>query len=99
MNERGMKKWAPFKSLNSHHFSHTIQSYKEKPLLLDEQKDKINYFLSHPTDDVYEIVVFQNGEIRYIYSSIVKIYREEHKIKLDNNKLLDIFSIIDMNIS
>ncbi len=99
MSERGMKKWAPFKSLNEQHFSQKTQIQREKPLLLDEQKDKINYFLSHLTDDVYEIVVFQNGETRYIYSSIVKVDKENHKIKLGNSEVLDIFSLIDVNIS
>lgn len=80
--------------------SHRKHKFKEKSHFYStNKKDKINYFLSHLTDDVYEIVVFQNGETRYIYSSIVKVDKENHKIKLGNSEVLDIFSLIDVNIS
>lgn len=81
---RGMKKWAPYKSLNEQSdfiFDMLKKKNKiEKPLIFHEQKEKINNILTTYHQQELNVVFYKDGQI-------VKINTKIHKIDMDNNRL------------
>lgn len=71
MNERGMKKWAPYKSLDSQadyiRKMHYEKSMIQKPLLMEDDANRINEILSSYNGQDVTVSFYRNG---HIYSEI-----------------------------
>lgn len=89
---RGMKKWAPYKSLNEqadfinkmYYEKHKI----ERPVISNEVAEEINYILMNYDNEILLITYFDDG---YIYKINVPLY----KIDITNRRLyLDRLSYI-----
>lgn len=77
MSERGIKKWAPYKSLPEHD-PKIIEMKKnrnkiEKPTLSDDEIEKINAILTNYNGELLDVSYFENGEINNYQITIKKI--------------------------
>lgn len=77
MNERGMKKWAPYKSLDSQSDFLAKMRYQkakvEKPKLMEESANSINEILASYHGQRVEVSYYENGYINKIEGSISHI--------------------------
>lgn len=75
--ERGMKKWAPYKTLTEQYSNlATMQrnkEKKEKPLISKERAEDINQILTSYQGEILNIKFYKKGEICEIISPIIKI--------------------------
>ena len=102
MSDRGMKKWAPYSSLIEQATCLEEMKYQRnkiaKPILTEDQKDKINYVLqSYQKGQIVRIKFFNDGYLYYISSVIKRIDLENKKLILEQGKL-DFTNIIDIEI-
>lgn len=77
-SDRGMKKWAPYKSLNEQEFfmqqMREKKSRVEKPIISDDLAEEINNVLMHyKTNTIYVMNYYHNGHIYEIEQSIIEI--------------------------
>jgi hypothetical protein len=67
MKDRGMMKWAPYKSLDQQADYLAKMAYekgkKEKPTLSSEEAEEINDLLVHYHDELVKVHYFQNGYV------------------------------------
>ena len=101
MSDRGMKKWAPYSSLIEQATCLEQMKYQrnkiERPILTDDQKEKINYALqSYKKGQIIKIKFFHDGYLYEINTSIKRIDLENHVLVLENGKL-DFINIIDID--
>ena len=101
MSDRGMKKWAPYSSLIEQATCLEQMKYQrnkiERPILTDDQKEKINYALqSYKKGQIIKIKFFHDGYLYEINTSIKRIVLENHVLVLENGKL-DFINIIDID--
>lgn len=98
MNDRGIKKWAPYQSLRE--FGEEIRNNKtrrkkvDKPIISSDIKNEINEVLVNYHNETLVITYFDNGEIKQVETKIKKIDCNNKSIKIDNNKIIKISSII-----
>ena len=102
MSDRGMKKWAPYSSLIEQATCLEEMKYERnkiaKPILSDDQKEKINFVLqSYRKDQIVRIKFFNDGYLYFISTTIRRIDLENKKLVLENGKL-DFTNIIDIEI-
>ena len=102
MSDRGMKKWAPYSSLIEQATCLEEMKYQRnkipKPILTEDQKEKINYVLqSYQKGQIVKIKFFNDGYLYFISSSIRRIDLENRKLILEQGKL-DFANIIDIEI-
>lgn len=99
MSDRGMKKWAPFSSLIEQSTCLDKMRYEknkiDKPLISNEQAEKINNILINYQGQYVEIKYFYDGYLYTITTKIKRIDKEFKKLILENGKL-DFKDIIDM---
>ncbi len=88
MSDRGMKKWAPYKSLNEQwdvldNLSASEQKV-ERPTISNEVAEEINDKLVNYNGEELEFYYYKNGKILKEKSTIQKIDAFERKIYLTN---------------
>ena len=86
MSDRGMKKWAPYKSLNEQWDTldalHEKEERVERPTISNEVAEEINEKLVNYNGQEYEFYYYKNGKILKEKSTIQKIDAMERKIYL-----------------
>lgn len=102
MSDRGMKKWAPYSSLIEQATCLEEMKYQRnkiaRPILTEDQKEKINYVLqSYQEGQIVRIKFFNDGYLYYINTTIKRIDLENRKLILEHGKL-DFINLIDIEI-
>ena len=92
MSDRGMKKWAPYKSLNEQ-WSTLDNLYKnedkvEKPQISNEVAEEINDILVNYHGQELEFYYYKNGYILKEKSTIKKIDAFNRKLILNNQTII-----------
>lgn len=100
---RGMKKWAPFKSLveQTDHLR-SLQKRKdkiEKPLISNDRAVKINEILEKYHGQDLLIKYFENGTIFEVKTTIKSIDIYEHILTIENGIKIDFNGIVDIDDS
>ena len=92
MSERGMKKWAPYKSLNEqeHYLNkiHKDNEKVEKPVISMDKAEEINEILVNYHGEELAITFYRDNKIQTINSVIKKIDAENKKIVLPDRKTI-----------
>lgn len=92
MSDRGMKKWAPYKTLQEQWETldniHSSNEKIEKPKISNEQAEEINDILVNYHGQELEIIYYKSGRLLKEKSTIKKIDAFERKLVLDNNKII-----------
>ena len=98
MSGRGMKKWAPYKSLKEQWTVlddvHEKEKRIEKPTISSEEAEEINDLLVNYHGQEVEISFYRNGMIKNEVSIIKKIDAFEKKIYLVNRKVISFKEIV-----
>ncbi len=88
MSDRGMKKWAPYKTLNEQWSTleelHKNEEKVERPTISNEVAEEINDKLVNYNGEELEFYYYKNGRILKEKSTIKKIDAMERKIYLTN---------------
>lgn len=88
MSDRGMKKWAPYKTLNEQWSSleelHKNEERVERPTISNEVAEEINEKLVNYNGEELDFYYYKNGRILKETSTIKKIDSLERKIYLTN---------------
>ena len=100
MSDRGMKKWAPYKSLNEQWSTldrlHADEEKVEKPQISNEVAEEINEILVNYHGQELEIYYYKNGYILKEKSTIKKIDAFNRKLILDNNKIIYLKDLVGL---
>ena len=92
MSERGMKKWAPYKSLNEqeHYLNklHKDNEKVEKPVISMDEAEEINEILVNYHGEELIITFYRDYKIQTINSIIKKIDVDNKKIALPDRKTI-----------
>ena len=100
MSERGMKKWAPYKSLNEQDKYlkrlHENNNKVDKPILSSDEAEEINDVLVNYHNEELAITYFRNNQIVTIISYIKKIDSINKKIVLLERKTINFNEIIKL---
>ena len=90
MNDRGMKKWAPYKSLNEQEtFLNQMREKRsriEKPIISQDLAEQINYILLNHNNKELIFTFYKNGHLYQIKQKIYVFKIDQYKIR--NEKLL-----------
>lgn len=102
MSDRGIKKWAPYKSLDAQDF--TLKEHKEKeekiekPTISSESAEEINNILVNYNGETLEFGYFKNGKILYVVDKIKTINTFERKIILFSKKIIMLNDLVSVSI-
>ena len=100
MSGRGMKKWAPYKSLKEQWSTldnvHQEEEKVEKPLISNEEAEEINEILSNYHGQEIVIKYFRKGMINEEKSIIKKIDAFDKKIYLTNRKIINMHELVSL---
>lgn len=100
MSDRGMKKWAPYKSLIEQEvFVNKMRVNKnkiEKPILCEEEIEKINYYLTEKRCRTLIFSIFEDGYIYKIQTKIRTIDQYTKSIVFENNLKINLYDLIDI---
>ena len=100
MSDRGMKKWAPYKSLIEQEvFINKMRVNKnkiEKPILCEEEIEKINYYLTEKRCRTLIFSIFEDGYIYKIQTKIKTIDQYTKSIVFENNLKINLYDLIDI---
>ena len=92
MSERGMKKWAPYKSLNEQdnylNKLHKNNEKVEKPKISSDMAEEINEILVNYQGEELVITFYRNNTIQNITAIIKKIDVDNKKIVLPDRKTI-----------
>lgn len=92
MSERGMKKWAPYKSLIEQEKYLKKASQKnekqERPQISSDEAENINEILVNYHGEELEITYWRNEKINTISSILVKVDAENKKIVLPERRTI-----------
>ena len=92
MSERGMKKWAPYKSLNEQEDYlkklHKKQEKAERPSISSDEADNINEILVNYHGEELLIEYWRNEKINTVSSTLSKIDPVNKKIVLPLRKTI-----------
>ena len=98
MNDRGMKKWAPYKSLNEQwdvlDNLEKSDEYIEKPKISNEVAEEINNRLVNYSGEEVELFYYKRGKILKEKSTIKKIDAFEKKLILENREVISLKDLI-----
>lgn len=101
MSDRGMKKWAPYKSLvEQEDFINQMNKERlksPKPILMDDEINRINNILNEKPCSSHIFSFYDDG---YIYKTSTKIKRIdliERTILFENNIKINIDDIVDIS--
>lgn len=100
MSDRGMKKWAPYRSLVEQMPSLEKTKEKktqiEKPLISNEEADCINEILVNYQGEELFITYFRNGKLYEENIFIKKIDIYEKKLVLPNRRSIKLSEIVKL---
>lgn len=102
MSDRGIKKWAPYKTLEEQDF--TLSKHKEKeekiekPTISADFAEEINEILVNYQGENLLIKYYKNGKIIEVEGIIKKIDPYEKKIVLLTRKTIAISEIVSIEI-
>ena len=100
MSDRGIKKWAPYKTLETQDFElkeHKEKEEKiEKPLISAEFAEEINNILVNYHGELLDIGYFKNGKIITVTDHIKRIDTIEKKLVLFSKKVIMITDIVSI---
>ena len=100
MSERGMKKWAPYKSLNEQenylNKLHKDNERVEKPKISSDAAEEINKILVNYQGEELLITFYRNNNIQSITSIIKKIDADNKKIVLPDRKTIYFIELIGL---
>ena len=100
MSDRGIKKWAPYKTLETQDFElkeHKEKEEKiEKPLISAEFAEEINNILVNYHGEMLDIGYYKNGKILVVTDCIKRIDTVEKKLVLLSKKVIMITDIVSM---
>lgn len=100
MSERGMKKWAPYKSLNEQdkYLKKVSNDNKKvtKPQMSSDEAEEINEILVNYQGEELLITYFRNNQINKINTVIKKIDPLNKKIALLERKTINFNEIIKL---
>lgn len=100
MSDRGMKKWAPYKSLvEQEEFIHKMNVERlktEKPILMDDEINKINQFLNEKPYNSHIFSFYEDGYIYKVLTKIKRIDMNEQSILFENNLKIDVSDLINI---
>ncbi len=92
MSERGMKKWAPYKSLieQEKYLKKASQNNEKqvRPQISTDEAEQINEILVNYQGEELEITYWRNEKLNTIASILVKIDPENKKIVLPERKTI-----------
>ena len=98
MSERGMKKWAPYKSLNEQEDYlkklHNKQEKVERPSISSDEADNINEILVNYHGEELLIEYWRNDKINTVSSILSKIDPVNKKIVLPLRKTIYFVELI-----
>ena len=98
MSDRGMKKWAPYKTLEDQWTTldrlHASEEKIEKPKISNEVAEEINDKLVNYQGQEYEFFYYKNGRILKEKSTIKKIDAFNRKLILDNKIIIYLKDLI-----
>ena len=98
MSDRGMKKWAPYKTLEDQWTTldrlHASEEKVEKPKISNEVAEEINDKLVNYQGQEYEFFYYKNGRILKEKSTIKKIDAFNKKLILDNSIIIYLKDLI-----
>ena len=99
---RGMKKWAPYKSLNEQiDFINKMRYEKnkiERPLISNEEAENINNILTNYQNETVWVKYYDDGYLYEVSLPIFKIDIINKRIYFDKYSFLDFVNIIDMKV-
>ena len=100
MSERGMKKWAPYKSLIEQEKYLKKASQKnekqERPQISSDEAENINEILVNYHGEELEITYWRNDKINTFSSILVKIDPENKKIVLPERRTIYFKELISL---
>ena len=102
MSDRGIKKWAPYKTLDAQDF--TLKEHKEKeekiekPTISAEFAEEINEILVNYSGETLKISYYKDGKILEVTSQIKRIDIIEKKLVLFSKKSIMITDIVGIEI-
>ena len=100
MSDRGIKKWAPYKSLTEQDFTMKSQKEKdqkiEKPTISAEFAEEINDILVNYHNELLTIEYYRNGKILSISDRIKKIDTYERKLILFSRRSILLNEIVSI---
>lgn len=103
MSDRGIKKWAPYKTLSEQDFamkSHKEKEEKvEKPTISAEFAGEINDILVNYHGELLDIDYYKNGKIIKVTDKIKKIDPYDKKLYLFSKKTIMINDIVSVCIN
>ena len=98
MSERGMKKWAPYKSLNEQenylNRLHKDQNKVSKPRISTDEAESINEILVNYHGEELEITYWRNDKINTVSTVLVKIDALNKKIVLPERRTINFAELI-----
>ena len=101
MSDRGMKKWAPYKSLVEQDFTLKEQKNKvekvEKPTISAEFAEEINEILVNYHGEELLIEYYRNGTIFSINDTIKKIDQYEKKLVLSSKRTIMLSELVSIS--
>ena len=100
MSDRGMKKWAPYKTLKEQWTTldelETKIQVSTQPELSEDKMEEINELLVNYYGQVVEVSFYKRGFICKEKSAIKKIDTYERKLYLSNGKTVSLLDLVDL---
>lgn len=100
MADRGMKKWAPYKSLIEQEDSlkrlQTRTEKIERPILSSDEEEEINDILVNYHSQPVEIKYYRNERIYTITSTIEKIDINNRRLVLEEKKIVYLQELVGL---
>ena len=100
MSDRGMKKWAPYKSLNEQWSTldkaREDEKLVEKPKISNEEAEEINDILVNYHGQELEFTYYKRGRLIREKGVIKKIDTFEKKIVLDNRTIIYLKDLVGL---
>ena len=100
MSERGMKKWAPYKSLIEQEKylkkAHKNNEKVERPTISSDEADNINEILVNYHGEELEISYWRSDKINTVSSILMKIDPVNKKIVLPERKTIYFVELISI---
>ena len=98
--DRGMKKWAPYKSLVEHGYVLNDLSKSrekvEKPKISSDVAEEINEILCNYDGNEVIVGYYRRGFIHEAYGIIKKVLPEERRIILEDNTSIKLSELISL---
>ena len=100
MSERGMKKWAPYKSLVEQEKylkkAHEDNNKQVRPVMSSDEAEEINEILVNYQGEELVITYWRNEKINEVVTTIKKIDPVNKKIVLPDRKTINFSELIKL---